>query len=72
MTFGEAFRYLEGGHKLFRSGWDRQWIFVYWPKEADKLTEPFICLRTIGGRLSPWAPTHDDLLASDWEKRGEL
>ena len=28
--------------------------------------EPFLYLRTANGRITPWAPSCDDLLAGDW------
>jgi hypothetical protein len=52
--------------KVFRTGWKDGFHLEVVRPSTNHSEEPLIFLVTPGGDRTPWAPTHQDLLASDW------
>lgn len=67
---GWAIRGMKGGKKYARAGWNGKgmWIAMYAPSSGDRMTLPFVYMRTVQGELIPWLASQADLLAEDWEE----
>lgn len=64
-SIGEVIRDLKSGEKKARRrGWKGKWLEYF--KSPNEVELPVILLRT-NDHESPWFPTHEDLLAEDWE-----
>lgn len=86
--FEDALKWLRGGRKITRSGWNGKGMFIYLVKNGTVViyqdndsTRPLIGLyaegtkvyqqdridmRFANGDLGIWTPTHEDILAKDW------
>ena len=77
LTFGLAIEALKKGHKVARTGWNGNGIFIELqvPDTHSKMTQPYIFIDTLGlqtnnpnapkGRV-PWLASQTDMLAEDW------
>lgn len=71
---GWAVKQMQNGDRVTRSGWGDSSVFLFviqnWTytdgKQDNFANSPFIVLKTTDGRVTPWVPTHTDLLAADW------
>ncbi|MFZ5783999.1 MAG: DUF2829 domain-containing protein [Pseudomonadota bacterium] len=78
---GWAMRAVSQGGRVRRAGWRDSWLqiadaqrgwgvsFVEHPGDRETVfkTPAFLMLKTPVDDLVPWAPSHTDLLATDWE-----
>jgi hypothetical protein len=57
------------GYRLARRGWNgkNMWIAMRWPNDREKMTLPYLYLRTADGDFVPWLASQADLFAEDWE-----
>lgn len=77
MTFGEALDSMKSGKRLARVYWKEHgmWLCLVQPSGFysfdNPLIEheiaPWIGMRIPMGRFAPWSPSHEDMLAEDWE-----
>lgn len=69
MTFGQAIEAMRSGKKVSRAGWNGKgmWIAIENPNLASTMTEPFVYMKTVQGRLIPWLASQADILACDFE-----
>ncbi len=75
MSFSYALELLKQGCKLFRRAWPDKGAFIRItiPKEEESMSIPYIYKNTMEMKHEglkgafPWTPTHDDILAEDWE-----
>jgi len=81
MDFGEAIEALKAGKKVYRKGWNGKDMFI----ELSEITEDvytlkcglvcgrhnYIYMKTADNMLVPWTASQTDILAEDWEIRGE-
>lgn len=80
-SFGEALKYLERGFKVTRKEWTHNDYFRYvvlinpYQNDLFKVTETpnmigtlsdCIYLKTSYEDLTPWIPSHNDMLINDW------
>lgn len=75
--FSEALLALKEGLAVTRENWGI--LGLYWmeiklqkPDKKSKMGLPYIYVSTREGKLVPWTPTHDDLLANDWFTCGDI
>lgn len=73
--FGEALRYLKGGHLVARTGWNgkNMWVGLQMPDEGSKNTLPYLYIEYPAGHVAypagsrvPWLASQTDLLSEDW------
>ena len=66
--FDGALRLLKEGARVARSGWNGKgmWIALQVPDEHSKMGHPYLYMKGVDGKLSPWIPNTLDLLAQDW------
>jgi hypothetical protein len=71
ISFEAALTKLKRGERVARAGWNGKgmWIALHNPdgKEGNKMTAPYIFMKTADGKLVPWLCSQTDMLASDWE-----
>jgi len=75
MSFSYALELLKQGCDLIRKGWPDKGVFVriIMPYEDQAMTIPYFYKNTMDMECEglkgvfPWTPTHDDILAEDWE-----
>lgn len=67
MGFDEALMFLKLGQRMQRRSWPSAWIRL---READATI--YLGGIETDGLLHRWNPTHDDLLAIDWQRVEEL
>jgi len=69
MTFGEAIQEMKYGYRVARSGWNGKgmWLAICNPSETDRMTLPFVFMKTVQGELVPWNGNQLDMLSDDWE-----
>ncbi len=73
-SFGIVIDCLKDGRKMARHSMNDEWIALSEPTEkavdeetGEKFEElPYIVKKTINGKLIPWTPTQEDMLAEDW------
>ncbi len=78
LSFGDAVQAAGVGHKIARSGWNGNGMFVFticgncWEFSCDVDgvdgldTLPFLCMKTSNNKLVPWLASQSDVLAHDW------
>jgi hypothetical protein len=73
-TFSEALEYIRDQNaksgrepRAWRKAWGSGMWIVLQPDSPMSKGLPYIALHTQGGKNSPWAAPHLDLLADDWE-----
>ena len=68
MDFSEALKAIKMGSMVSRLGWDgrNQWLAINLVSNNDPMTSSYIYIKTTEGRLVPWTPTQEDMLADDW------
>lgn len=61
---------LKRGLRFRRAGWNgkNMWIMLHTPDRGERMTEPYVYMRTAQGGLIPWLASQADLLAEDWEE----
>lgn len=66
--FGEALTLLKGGKSVARTGWvaGGQMLAMELPCADSKMGLPYIYIQTSHGKLVPWTPGQQDMLADDW------
>jgi hypothetical protein len=73
MDIGEAVEAMKNGARVRRTGWAGErnwWTALAFPGDGRTVTDwPFFVKHWTDGTVA-WAPTHDDLLAEDWELVG--
>ena len=71
MNFGEALTLVKNGHKMQRTGWNGNgmWIELQRPDVNSKMTLPYLFLSYPDGRTVPWLASQTDILESDWQVR---
>lgn len=54
--------------RFARDGWNGkgQYITLCIPAPSERVTVPYVCIRTDCGATVPWAPSQTDMLADDW------
>lgn len=54
--------------RFARDGWNGkgQCISLCIPVPSERVTVPYICIRTNYGATVPWTPSQTDMLADDW------
>jgi hypothetical protein len=67
MDFGEALKILKKGREVTRDAWTDQRIAIQTPNVESAMTLPHLCIKTGQLHVLPWAASHADLLAEDWE-----
>ena len=72
LSFGDVLEGLWRGKTYARAGWNgaNQYITMQVPDEHSKMRNPYLYISPVDGRLTPWAPSQTDVLASDWEITG--
>jgi hypothetical protein len=79
-NFGKALDHLEDSKRVARIGWNGKEMYLLlvdggeWEVSSDQMDERendlettgFILLKTAQGKLVPWVPSQDDILAGDW------
>jgi hypothetical protein len=66
MNFEAALTALKASKQVYRQGsWDPAvtWVFMV---GNDTITSAFIAMHEADGLITPWVPTTNDLLASNW------
>lgn len=68
MSFSEALEKLKKGKKVARSGWNGKgmYIKIYNPAPTEKMTLPYIFMKTVGCDYVPWLASQTDILSNDW------
>lgn len=71
LSFGDALGILKAGGAASRSGWNGKGMYIALQKPGtswlgDKMTLPYIYLRTTTGDFVPWLASQSDMLADDW------
>lgn len=71
MDFGSALRMAKIGAKVTRRQWARHaltpsWVMLQRPDQHSKMTDPYLYVRAADGRVHPWSPSMEDMLAEDW------
>jgi hypothetical protein len=70
MTFGDVFNQLLEfpQAEIFRAGWNGRGmgIGMQEPDFNSKMGHPYLYLRGVDGRRSPWTPNQLDLFGRDW------
>lgn len=71
MNFGEALTLVKNGHKMQRTGWNGNgmWIELQRPDVNSKMTLPYLFLSYPDGRTVPWLASQTDILENDWQVR---
>ena len=71
-SIGWAVKAMLNARRVRRRGWNGKgmWLGYHEPDEDEKMTEPFIYMRTAQGGLIPWLASQADILANDWELVG--
>lgn len=71
MNIGETIAGLKQGKNFARQGWNgkEMYISINLPKPQDKITEPFVYMKTADNKFIPWLCSQADLLAEDWEEK---
>ena len=76
MTFSQALEFIKKGKPVFRDKWGQSTSFKYLelhkPVDTERNTEPYIRIIIDSSWkgsfiVTPWTPTHEDLLAEDWQ-----
>ena len=78
MDFGLALKFLKGGHRVYRKGWNGKGIYLELqnPDEHSKMTLPYIYIVTTDLKsdnpcaprgVVPWLASQTDMLAEDWD-----
>lgn len=66
--FGWALDSVKVGKRCMRSSWPSGvYIAVQLPDTGSKMTVPYLYIRTLDNKLSPYAPTQDDIFGADWD-----
>jgi hypothetical protein len=81
LTFGQALDAMQNGRRIRRQHWRDKWLTLageFWTASFRHFgahaprdfagCEPFIAVFTSSRRYGVWTPTHEDLLADDWEE----
>jgi len=69
-NIGWAVDQMRKGEKVARPGWNGKgmWIMIYEPKEGEeKMTLPYVFIKTGKDEKVPWLASQVDLLANDWD-----
>lgn len=72
MTFGMAVEALKAGHKVSRTGWNGNGMWIeYRPENGVSLAHLVLCYpvnsrQYPNGAIVTWAPSQTDMLADDW------
>ncbi len=68
MNFGYALDMLKAGNRVARLGWNGKgmWLALQPADESNRMTLPYIYMKTADDQLVPWLASQTDLLASDW------
>jgi hypothetical protein len=68
MDFSEALKKCKEGLKIQRSGWNgkNMWVAIQRPENGNKMTLPFLYMKTADENLVPWLISQTDALAEDW------
>lgn len=66
-TFGEALEKMKNGKRAARANWANKWVAVLDPGPSAPMTSPYLYFHAENGDQEPWAPSHKELLAEDWE-----
>ena len=64
MTFEATLKLVKCGVRAKRSKWISKKIAL---NKHDDYLEPFLYMEGPGGKITPWTPSQNDLLAEDWE-----
>lgn len=66
---GQAVKEMRDGKRVCRTGWNGKgmWLELQTPDANDKMTLPYVFMRTVQANLVPWLCSQTDLLATDWE-----
>lgn len=69
VDFGHALQLLKHGHRVTRQGWNGKgmWLGLHRPTPSERMTQPFIFMRTAQGDFAPWLASQADMLGEDWE-----
>lgn len=67
MTFGEALERAKDFKRIARQGWDNKYVTLLDPGPNAEMTQPYLYQCSESGEKCPWAPSHQELLADDWE-----
>jgi len=67
--FGAALKGIREGFQFARRGWNGRGMHIALqsPGLNDKMTQPYIYMKTADGNLVPWLASQSDMLANDWE-----
>lgn len=68
-TFSRAIEILKEGGRVARTGWNGKgmWLELQVPDEHNKMTLPYIYMKTADDNVVPWLASQTDILAEDWE-----
>lgn len=68
LDIGGAVAMLHGGSRVARGGWNGKgmWLELQRPDKDNKMTLPYVYMRTAQGDFVPWLCSQTDLLAQDW------
>jgi hypothetical protein len=80
LDFGQAIRFLKGGSKVARAGWNGKSMFlIYVPSfdwtiadgllagESSLSFGNWIGMKTADNKFIPWLASQTDMLADDWQ-----
>ena len=68
MNFGQAIEAMQHGAKVARNGWNGKgmWIKIKFYDPCDRMSAPFVYMKTADGAFVPWTASQSDMLSSDW------
>ena len=69
MDFSSALLLLKKGQLVARKGWNGKDMFLeaQYPDAHSKMGHPYIYIKGVDDKLTPWVPSSGDLFAEDWE-----
>lgn len=65
--FEKALAAIKVGATARRCTWDDDRMFIQICPQTDPYQKSYIFQLNKEGYIVPWSPTHEDILASDWE-----
>ncbi len=70
MDFGEALALAKQGSKIQRAGWNGKgmWVALQVPDANSKMGNPYLYMKGVDGKFTPWSISQLDALATDWSE----
>jgi hypothetical protein len=70
MHFGQAIEILKEGGMVTRQGWNgkNMYLKLQPTDESNKMTLPYIYIKTVDDHYVPWMASQTDILTEDWQQ----